>query len=443
MNLRLLLIDLLGKTQISKWYDFLQKSQFWSLAELENYQNEKLRFLIKHAAIQVPYYRELFRDLKLTPDDFKTKDDLHKLPVLSRKDVQQNWQNLLAGNHKDFKSHQRNTGGTTGEPVKYFSDINSWSLHWALKYRAWEWGGYKTGSKVAVLGGASVIPEEKTTLKRMVWNKVNRLYPLPASHMDESLLVDFAGLIKKEKIHFVRGYPSSLAVFARFCLENEIKLDIKSVITTAEVLQEAYRDSILEAFNPVIIDTYGCADGGGNANTCKFNNGFHVSMESAIWEVCDHSGNSVPHDVEGEVTLTSLSNYAMPLIRYQPGDIIKNRFDYTACTCGCNLPRIEKIIGRSTEILSFNNGISLGGPAFTVLLRDFNLIKWQLVQNDMISVDVNIIPGPQFSRHNEEEIVRLMSHHCGTGVEVRLNKVKEIEVPFSGKQRVIINKTLK
>lgn len=442
MSFRLQLIDLLGGTNILRWYDFLSESQFWDKSRIENYQNEKLRFLILHCFQNVPYYKEIFHQLRLKPNDIQTVKDLYKLPSLTRKDVQQNRDKLLATNHKTFRSQKRSTGGTTGEPVKYYSDLDSWSLHWALKYRAWEKGGYRIGDKVAILGGTLVIPEEEKRLNHLVWNKLNRFYPLPTSHVNDKILARFADQILKKNIQCLRGYPSSISAFSEYCVNNNIRLEIRSVITTAEVLFDTTRELIRNVFSPVIIDTYGCGDGGGNANTCSAECGFHVSMESAVWEVCTPQGIPVNENESGELTLTSLSNFAMPLLRYQPGDLIENSFDFKTCSCGSKLPRIKRIIGKSTDILRFQNGMSLSGPAFPQLFRLFPLIQWQLVQNELNSLDVNIIPSPEYSNKDGEEILRLMKCHCGEGVEVRLNRVKEIEVPLSGKQRIIINKTL-
>jgi phenylacetate-CoA ligase len=139
MNKRLKIIDLIGRTKINEWYKFLQKSQYWSKTEQDAYQNDRLQHLIWHVYKNVPYYKDLFKSLNLTPKDFKTKDDLQKLPVIRRSDLQQNYENLKASNHKYYNSKFMSSGGTTtGEPVRYLSDINTWSLHWALKYRSWE-----------------------------------------------------------------------------------------------------------------------------------------------------------------------------------------------------------------------------------------------------------------------------------------------------------------
>ena len=440
--MRLKIIDLLGKTNIRNWYNFLQKSQYWSKEKQQIYQEEKLCLLVEHAYKYVPYYQKLFKRLKLKPCDIQTITDLQQLPVITRKILQKNYHELMASNHEEFNSQYRSTGGTTGMPVKYLSDYNTWSLHWALKYRAWEMSPYKIGEKVAIIGGASVVPE-KTSMKRLIWNIVNSFEIFSSVSMTHSSIQQFIERIIRKRIKHIRGYASPIFLFAEYCLENKIDLKITSVITTAEVLQPYHKQIIIKAFNPVIIDSYGCADGGGNANTCKHDNGFHISIESAIWEVCDNSSSPALPNEMGELTLTSLTNYAMPLLRYQPGDVIKNFINTEICLCGRTLPRIERIVGKNTDILKFSNGRMLGGPSFPQLFRLFPLQQWQLVQNEMNSIDVNLIILDDFIISHKNKITELMEHHCGVGVKVRINLVNKIPIPISGKQRVIINKTLR
>lgn len=441
MNIRHYFRDLIGGVNISDHLELLRRSQIWERAEQIQYQEERLRLLVDHAFSNVQYYHDLFKSLKLTPNDIKCINDLLKLPVLNKALIKQNYRELLAKNHKHYQSQQRSTGGTTGIPFNYYSDKISWEMHWALKYRAWEWGGYKYGNPVGILGGASVIPDRSISIKRRIWNLINGFYPLPSSNVNDELLLGYSKVLSSKQIKFLRGYPSSIAGFAKFCLSNNIEHNFKSIITTAEVLTDEYKKLIKEAFKCSFIDTYGCADGGGNANTCEHDAGFHVSFEASIWEVCDESGNPVPEGDSGEVTLTSLTNYAMPLLRYQPGDVIENSFNYDVCSCGRTLPRIKKILGRTTDILSFSNGRSLGGPAFTLLFREFPLEKYQLVQNNITELEINIIPSNDFTAQHEVRLLQLMQHHCGKEVIIKLNKVEEIALPKSGKHRFIINNT--
>jgi phenylacetate-CoA ligase len=442
MNLRLKLIDLIGHTNIHAWYRFLQESQYWSIERQVSYQESKLKLLVEHAYHNVPYYQKLFTRLKLKPNDIRKISDLQKLPVISRKTLQNNYNELMARNHKDFKSQYRSTGGTTGEPVRYLSDLNTWSLHWALKFRAWETSNYKIGDKIAIVGGASVVPE-KRSIKRQLWNLINNYEIFSSVKMTDESIGFFLNNLNKNNIKHIRGYPSPIFLMAAHSLKHNISLDIKSVITTAEVLQPYYKEVIQRAFKPIIIDSYGCADGGGNANTCEKDVGFHISFEASIWELCDQNGVWVKANELGEVTLTSLTNFAMPLLRYQPGDVVKNSFNNHPCSCGRTSPRIGSIIGKTTDILKFSNGRMLGGPSFPQLFRLFPLIKWQLVQNELNSLDVNIIPAKDFTPDHENTILELMKNHCGLNVKVSVNIVDKVDIPRSGKQRIIINNTLK
>lgn len=432
-------IDLILSANIKSWMQFLNRSQYWSVSETISYQNDKLQNIVNHAYYNIPFYKNLFNSYNLTNKDICLISDLKKLPVIRKHDVRSSFNKLKATNYKDYKPQKRSTGGTTGEPLIYYSDINTWSAHWALKYRAWTWGGYNLGDPIGLLGGASVIPDKKPNIKRKFWNILNNFYPLPATHLNDRIMRSYYEIIINNKIKHLRGYPSSIYTFAIFCRKNNLKVNFQSVITTAEVLQPIYKSAIREVFDCNIIDTYGCADGGGNANTCNHDVGFHISPEASIWEVCDKHGNPTKHGEIGELTLTSLTNFAMPLLRYQPGDLIRNTFNHSTCSCGRSLPRIDSIIGRTTDILRFSNGHSISGPALTLIFREFSLKNYQIIQNDPTSVTVNLVPDSKFLPEERENMVKIMHHHFGQDVNIIVNILEHISKPLSGKHRFIIN----
>ena len=432
------IIDFLRNTSIKKDLEFLQKSQWWSKVEIENYQNEKLRKIVRHAYKNVPYYNKLFNKLKLKPEDIRTKKDLQKLPILRRKDVARNLKDLLAVNANKYNPQKRKTGGTTGVPLVYYSDMNSWSLTWGLKFRAWSWTGYTLGEKIAILAGSSLIPNQKKKFKKFIWGKLNRMYPMSMTHTNNSMMHNYIRIIKKEKIHYLRGYPSSLSIFANFVKNQDIKLNIKAVITTAEVLQPAFRSSIESVFKCKVLDTYGCADAGANANECELHDGLHISHEPSIIEIIDFDNNKeVSPGEKGEIIATSLTNYAMPTLRYAPGDLaIKSAKE---CPCGRKMPLLDKIVGRTTDIIKFSNGIRLGGPAFTLIFRDFNIKKYQIIQNTLDSIDVNIVKKSNFDKSEFEEIIKILRYHTGKNVKINIHFVNRIKVSKSGKFRFIIS----
>lgn len=109
-NIILPLSDIALGQSIKRHLDFLQKSQWWSEGDLKEYQNEKLRSLIKHAYENVPYYNDLFRKLRLKPNDIKDTNDLLKLPILTKEDIRENFKNgkiIGQKNGKDYAQRKR------------------------------------------------------------------------------------------------------------------------------------------------------------------------------------------------------------------------------------------------------------------------------------------------------------------------------------------------
>ena len=147
-NLILPLSDLALGRSISKHRRFLQDSQWWSADQLQEYQNEKLRALIKHAYMNVPYYRELFDERKLKPEDIKTTDDLLKLPMLTKEIIRENFpHNIVAKNIPKEQMMHTCSSGSTGEPLQYYITKDAYSFNLACNIRGWYWFGFRMGDK--------------------------------------------------------------------------------------------------------------------------------------------------------------------------------------------------------------------------------------------------------------------------------------------------------
>ena len=114
---------------------FLDKSQWWSLADQQAYQDEQLRKTIRHAYDNVPYYREVFDERKLTPDDIRRADDLPKLPILSKQTVRERAQDLWARNWPAKRCVTSVTGGTTGTALELRQDSATQPWQWATQWR--------------------------------------------------------------------------------------------------------------------------------------------------------------------------------------------------------------------------------------------------------------------------------------------------------------------
>jgi len=394
---------------------------------------EKLKALLEYAYENVRYYTNTFDTIGFCPADVNSINDLKTIPILSKAVIRENFADFKSKQLNLINYQKRSTGGTTGIPHKFYSDMNTWALHWALKIRAFEEADFSMGEKMAVLAGASLIPNQKAGLKRQIWNQSIGFVPLSMTSYSDKELLDYYEIIKRKKIRFLRGYPTAILQFAEFLKRSYLKIDMKAVITTAEVLQKEHRVQIEDVFNCKVFDQYGCADAGGHAFECRKHNGLHWAFEASILE--SETNGTIENG--GEAIITGLTNYAMPVIRYKPGDIIiKNK---TICSCGKQSEMISEIMGRTTEIIKFFNGRSLAGPAFTLIFRKFNIEQYQLVQNSVSSIDVNIVPKSNFDTKELNKIIEIMKFHCGEEVIVKINKMDSIPLTSSGKFRFIIS----
>lgn len=435
------LFDFIQNSKIVKWIDFVEKSQWWSPTEIKSYQDEQLQKLINHCYYNVKFYNLKFKELNLKPNDIKTSHDLVKLPIISKEYVRSNFNQFVAKNLITYRPVFKHTGGSTGVPFNYYNDIDVWSLHWALKFRSWAWGGYRLGDKIAILGGGSLFLNEKKSFKRILWKKLNNFYQMPMTHSSKEQILKYAELVEKKNIEFIRGYPSSISFFAETLKERNIKLKVKSVFPTAEVLTPDYRNNIENGLTKNIFDQYGCADAGAHASECPAHMGLHVHPEVVITEVIGKESETLNIGYEGELVFTSLHNYSMPLLRYRPEDIaIQSKNN---CSCGRHSLLLDQLIGRTTDIIRFDNGTVLAGPALTLIFSRINVLKYQVVQNSLNSLDLYLIKSPTFTKDDHVRIIDSFKMHCGQSVKININYVDKIELPESGKFRFVISKVKK
>jgi len=368
-------------------------------------------------------------------EDIKSLRDIKLFPIMRRKDISDNLSQLLADNSDKFYPSKRSTGGTTGQPLVYYSDKESWSMGWALKLRDWSYSGYRLGEKMGVFAGGSLIPEAGFNLKRTIWNKITGFHPFPMAHYNDKAFSNALKHLLRNEIKYLRGYPTSLLSFAEYIKRTGENLPLNAIFATAEVLQEEHRTVIEEVFQTKIFDQYGCADSGGHASETPDDPGFHLSPEAAY---CEYISKETNYDGEEivELAFTNWHNFAMPILRYAPGDLAS--IEQRPSQSGRNSDRLKRIIGRTTERIKLANGNVLAGPAFTLFFRLFELNSYQLEQLSPLAIRVNLVPKLGFKDSDIHRIRENIIHHAGSDVNVEIIIVNKIEPSASGKHKFII-----
>lgn len=440
--LRNILLYILGKKEgfnLAADCRFVTKSQYWTDNQIEQYQEEKLRAIIHHAYNNVPFYRKTFDELGLLPGDIKCVEDLAKLPIIRKKDISENPDDFLAKNFKSYHPVHHHTGGTTGKPFQYFNDRKSWALNWALKIRTFEWAGYHYGKdRLGVMAGGSLSPKKGMTLVHRIWRYVNNYYTMPITHMTPEIMDEYERELRRQRIRFMRGYPSAIASFAEYLYSCGRKLPMSAIFTTAEMLYPHQRRMMETVFGCQVYDTYGCGDGMGHATECEQHDGLHICYENSIMQIVNEKGVQVKPGEEGEIILTSLSDYAMPLIRYAPGDMAA--LSEKKCACGRSMPLISKIIGRTSDSFTLSNGRIINGLSLPFEDLTEEVEQFQIVQEAVDQVRVLLVAKESISAKRICTIEETMRYHCGEGITIRVEQVDEIEVPTSEKFRYVISK---
>jgi phenylacetate-CoA ligase len=413
----------LKRSNVCQCYDNFQKNQWQSFELLKKQQEEQLRKLVKFVYKSVPYYAKLFNQINIGPKDITTIQDLEKLPILTKQIIKKNWQDFIPKNINKLKYKVSSTGGSTGEPLKYRMSIEDRGRGVALLYRGWGYAGYKLGDKVAVIGGSSLIPTTKSKIRKGIQDFFLNFRHYSSYKMNEESLFQYFYNINNWKPRFIRGYVSSVYLFAKFIRDSNLKLEFKpkAIFTTAEKLFEKQRELIERVFEAKVFDTYGLNDGG------------------AILEVVNKQGEKTVNK-QGKILATSLYNYALPFIRYDTGDL--GFISDSGCACGRTTYILKTIIGRVTDFLKLNNTI-IGSPVLTVLMGKFDIEQYQIIQDSQSSISCKIVRGPSYNKEKDEEFIkRSFYNHVGK-ININFNYVDLIQTTNNKKYKFIINDSKK
>lgn len=430
--------DLVMGQSIAKYLKFLQKSQWWTKSELKEYQNEKLRSLIKHAYENVPYYHNLFKENKLTPEDIKTTDDLYKLPILTKEIIRKNFKNgeIIAQNIPKNKLMLSSSSGSTGEPLQYYTTKNAYSFNIAANLRGWYWMGYRLGDRYIKLS-----QNPRKGIKK-IQDKINNCHYLFAQQLTDDNFSIIVKEIKRIKPEFIRGYPDPMLFLANYIQKNEVSLPfIKAINTTGNILFPESRRTIEEAFNCKVFNSYSC-EGGANVFECETHNCYHSSTEYAITEIITNE-KEVEEGERGRVITTDLINFAVPFIRYDAQDYVTK--SDKKCSCGRWLLAINKIDGRDSDILVTPSRKYLIDHNFSVYLKNTGLIKqFQVRQNEIDEFEIILKVNENFNNTASDRIHNYFQQYIGDDVNIMIHVVDDIPLTRSGKRRFLIrNKDIK
>ena len=317
--------------------------------DLIQLQIERLQLTLNRVYRNVAFYNGLFDANKINIENIKSLDDLRRLPFTTKEDLRKSYPyGMFAVPLKDIvRIHS--TSGTTGKPIVVGytkTDIALWSslvarvlmaagvsehdfIQIAFNYHLFTggFGFHYAAEKI----GASVIPSSNSEIRKQI--AIMKDFKTSVLVSTPGFALHIAALLEEEGIH-----PESL--------------NLKIGSFGAEPWSESLRSEIERKLHIDAFDNYGITEviGPGVAYECGAKKGLHVNEDHFLVEVIDPDTlEPLPHGEKGEMVFTTLTKLGFPLIRYRTGDI--SRLIPEECPCGRTLTRMEKVTGRTDDMI--------------------------------------------------------------------------------------------
>jgi phenylacetate-CoA ligase len=424
--------DFMTPRRVLFWRWKLWKIQYESRDGQRDLQWEFLSGLLDHCFAKVPYYKKLFTSLGLKRSDFKSLEDLPRIPILKK--------DILLDFHRDIKSQdftryrprEIHTSGTTGTPLRVYWDLASNALELTCMWRHFSWSGYRLGEPF--LDIRSVLLDESEGYR---WNWKCRGLEISSDMIDASNIESYAALLRRFRVKLWRGHPHSIDFFCRLLSEKGIE-DVrpKYVFTSSEALLENQRHFIQTWTGVPVCDNYGLKEHNVMICQCPVG-GYHIAPEYGIVEIIKDDGTSAGPGEEGRIVATGLHNKAFPLLRYDTGDYAIYTEKY--CPCGKTLPLVKRITGRIDDRILTKEGRWVSGLHFAFFfLRGIRMA--QLVQEHSDSLDVYLVTTKDYQEEISTHLTHELKNKLGKSMKINVHIVQEIPYSSPGKFKFVINK---
>ena len=401
-------------------------------SERHQWLMERLRVVVRQAASETRYYKELFQKIGFDPNLNFSFDDFARLPVLEREDVRRAGKDLISNKLPARLLWKDATGGSTGMPTEVWlgPEEQGWresGLEYPMKRI-----GVPTGVSTAFFWGHNLDPVGRDSLRDRYHDfELNRRW-FDCFRLSPQVFESYHRAFDRWRPTCIVGYASALAHFANYLLERGYKPEYprSCLVTGAEKLLPAHRAAVEEVFKRPVHERYGSRDIGLM--------GFQYHPEETLDYEIDWANLLIePETTEpmASILVTKLHADGMPMLRYRIGDV---GIFPAGSQPGHPIFVLNEVIGRESERIWLPDGRWIAGVQFPHLLKDYPVKEYMCIQRSDYSVQLEIVPSNGFSEENKNGIVKVVSANL-PGIAVRVVVVEEIPRTMANKWKPVIS----
>ncbi len=410
----------------------IKKNEFMSPDEIETFQVSKIKDLLQYCEKDIPYYRRLFRIEGITSSDIKNLSDFKKIPILNKREIRENGQDLIYRGIALLKT-KGSTSGTSGSPITIHQNLNAVIREQAFVWRQLQWAGHKQGDKSVWLRGDVIAPISQKVPPFWRFNRVDNMLMMSSYHLSEASAPKYIEALESFNPKLIQAYPSSIGFLAQY-LENRNQeyrgTNLKAIVTSSETLTDYHREIISQRMGCRIFDWYGGFERVILILTCEEGN-YHLNSDYGLMEL-----KSIDPETT-EMIGTGFNNRHMPFIRYDTHDIVEMEDNSFECPCGRKFPVVKKIIGRIDDYIQVKNGRFIGRLDH-IFKGLSNIGEAQILQDDLDEIKVMVVP---LSGYNEEErgkLIKNAKQRLGEDMKIHVEEVSNIPRTKRGKFKAVV-----
>jgi phenylacetate-CoA ligase len=402
-------------------------------AEIIRHQNARLRVLLQHAYEKVPYYRHLFDRHGVKPQDVRGLEDLHAIPMTSKKDLRSHAADQVIACDVDHTSLVSfTTSGSSGDPFTIRRTLQEDRDLTAHRFHVMRSRGLRITDKEASVRIVRPVRIPLTV------RGLRRLGVFRLEWIDCRLPIgEILHALHQYRPDVLTGYPGVLSRLAD-AMDDPHRRAVRPrfIVTGGEVLTPAMRRRITDAFHAPVFDDYGSFEFNLLASECSETGELHVCEDGVILEVLTDGRPANPGE-RGEVVCTNLHAFAVPFIRYRLGDIVTKGTE--TCRCGSPYATIRAVQGRMIDYFLLPGNRLIHPYAIGTLLTGITsswIGQFQVTQELQNRLIIHIVPSGTPSRQQIEALQSSLNKLLGSEVECRIDLVPHIQFEVSGKFRV-------
>lgn len=423
--------------EVLNFTQVLRQTQWLSADEILDLQIPQLERLVRHAVTQTEGYAA-----RLAPvlyDDTFNFDRWQEIPILTRADLQDH-QPLYRAREvppQTGATIQYSTSGSTGRPIEFVKSQLMVHASHALMERMFDWADADRDlSFFGLIPGPSNSAVSRNAIVRPSWSSLGSTgtrIQVDARNPVSLILTELA----VAKPHYLHAMPNIVSGIIRESQNFDWAVNLKTVFCYSEALHYDLEALIKDKLDVPVFDNYASEESGGIAVRCASSSHHHIASEMTYVEILRDDGSPCNPGETGRVIVTPLYNFALPLVRYDQGDMAE--VPLAPCPCGRGLPSLSRIVGRQRDLFITPSGSRVVARLpHEELSAHLAAAQWQMIQHTIHDIEFKYVPLKDSNHADHAGLKSKLELGLGFPINLTLTKVDHIAKTANGKFRETI-----